>query len=202
VHQQAATTLLSPPVLCSSRQQAVSLHFDPSLYIFFFTRSSNLTRATNPHQLLQPRCFLSLPRLFFAPRKLQSNSLQLFSPPNCSLNLLPSTRSSKPSFLLCPSPLPCPQINRCPLLHRSAAGRPLSAPVCTCGWESTEIGCHPYPGAATRGPFAMLAPPTRSPTCREPAQQCAAMGRVPLWHLIERSACKTEEPLLCPQPTR
>jgi hypothetical protein len=56
-----------------------------------------------------------LPRLFFVPREMQSNSLQLFSPPNCNLNLLSSTRSSKPSFLLCPSPLPCSQINRCPL---------------------------------------------------------------------------------------
>jgi hypothetical protein len=83
------------------------MHFDPSLCIFFFTRSSHLTRATNPHQQLQPQCFPSLPQLFFVPRETQSNSLQLFSPPSCSLNLLSSTRSSKPSFLLCPSPLPC-----------------------------------------------------------------------------------------------
>jgi hypothetical protein len=143
-----------------------------------------------------------LPRLFFVPREMQSNSLQLFSPPNCNLNLLSSTGSSKPSFLLCPSPLPCSPNQLVSSLHRSAAGRPLSAPVCTCGWESTEVRCHPYPGAATRGPLAMLAPPTRSPTCREPVQQCAAMGHMPLWHLIERSAHKTEEPLLCPQPTR
>jgi hypothetical protein len=66
---------------------------------------------------------------------MQSNSLQLVSPPNRSLNLLSSTRSSKPSFPFCPSPLPYSQINWCPLLHRSAADRPGSAPVCTCGWE-------------------------------------------------------------------
>jgi hypothetical protein len=35
VHQQAATTLLSQPVLCSSKQQAASLRFDPSLRYFF-----------------------------------------------------------------------------------------------------------------------------------------------------------------------
>jgi hypothetical protein len=39
-----------------------------------------------------------------------------------------------------------------------------------------------------------------SPTCREPAQQCAAMRHMPLSHLIEFSAHKTGEPLLCPQP--
>jgi hypothetical protein len=76
---------------------------------------------------------------------MQSNSLQLFSPPNRSLNLLSSTRSSKPSFLFCPSPLPCSQINRRPLLQRSTADRPGSAPVCTCGWEFGRNSQPPLP---------------------------------------------------------
>jgi hypothetical protein len=141
--------------------------------------------TTVPHQQLQPQCFLSFPRLLFVPPEMQSNSQQLFSPPNRSLNLLSSARSSKLSFLFCPSPFPCSQINRCPLLHRSAADHPGNAPVCTCGWSLAEIRCHPYPGAATRESLSMLALPTRSPTCREPAQQCAAMRRMPMRHLIE-----------------
>jgi hypothetical protein len=52
----------------------------PPSVIFFFTRNSQLTRATNPHQQLQPQCFLSFPRLFFVAPEMQSNSLQLLSP--------------------------------------------------------------------------------------------------------------------------
>jgi hypothetical protein len=75
-------------------------------------------------------------------------------------------------------------------------------PYAHVGGSFAEIRYHPYLGAATREPLSMLAPPARSPTCREPAQQCAAMRRMPLWHLNKRSAHKTGELLLCPQPAR
>jgi hypothetical protein len=140
VHQQAATTLLSPPVLCSSKQQAASLHFDPSLCYFLFHQKLS-TYSSNQSTPAAAAPILSFFRLFFHPRFRAIACNYFLHKTAASISLLPPVVASRASCSVhCLFPVPKSTGVLC-----SAADRLGSAPVCTCGWEFGRNSLPPLP---------------------------------------------------------